>query len=73
VLAPRKARCCGDIEHFEEQFKNDGVPGFNTDRADSFTSMDRMQKMAKKLKATLVVQHDASDIGKLPAFPKSAE
>jgi glyoxylase-like metal-dependent hydrolase (beta-lactamase superfamily II) len=63
----------GDIVHFEEQFKADGVPGFNTNRAESLASMDRMQKIAKKLKATLVVQHDANDIAKLPAFPKSAE
>jgi glyoxylase-like metal-dependent hydrolase (beta-lactamase superfamily II) len=63
----------GDIVHFEEQFKVNGVPGFNTDRADSLASMDRMQKIAKALKATLVVQHDADDIGKLPAFPTAAE
>ena len=63
----------GDIVHFEEQFKVNGVPGFNTDRADSLASMDRMQKMAKTLKATLVVQHDANDIAKLPGFPKAAE
>ena len=63
----------GDIVHFEAQFKNDGVPSFNTDRADSLASMDRMQRMAKNLKATLVVQHDADDIAKLPAFPSSAE
>ncbi len=63
----------GDIVHFEEQFKANGVPGFNTDRSESLASMDRMQKIAKKLKATLVVQHDANDIAKLPAFPKSAE
>ena len=63
----------GDVVHFEAQFKNEGVPGFNTNRADSLASMDRMQRMAKNLKATLVVQHDADDIGKLPAFPKSAE
>ena len=63
----------GDIVHFEEQFKANGVPGFNTDRSESLASMDRMQKIAKRLKATLVVQHDANDIAKLPAFPKSAE
>jgi glyoxylase-like metal-dependent hydrolase (beta-lactamase superfamily II) len=63
----------GDVVHFEEQFKNNGVPGFNTDRADSLASMERLQKMAKSLKATLVVQHDANDIAKLPAFPKAAE
>nr|WP_298684789.1 N-acyl homoserine lactonase family protein [uncultured Dongia sp.] len=63
----------GDIVHFEEQFKNDGVPPFNTDRAHSLASMDRMQHMAKTLRAVLVVQHDANDIKKLPVFPKSAE
>jgi N-acyl homoserine lactone hydrolase len=63
----------GDIVHFEEQFKNNGVPGFNTNRADSLASMERMQTMAKALKATLVVQHDANDVAKLPAFPKAAE
>lgn len=63
----------GDIVHFEEQFKNEGVPPFNTDRTQSLASMDRLQHMAKTLKATLVVQHDANDVKKLPAFPKSAE
>ncbi|MDY0874325.1 N-acyl homoserine lactonase family protein [Dongia rigui] len=63
----------GDIVHFEEQLKNEGVPPFNTDRAQSLASMDRLARMAKSLKATLVVQHDAGDIKKLPAFPKAAE
>ena len=63
----------GDVAMFEEQFKANGVPGINTDRADSLASMDRLQKIAKTLKATLVVQHDANDIAKLPAFPASAE
>jgi N-acyl homoserine lactone hydrolase len=63
----------GDVVHFEEQFKVNGVPSFNTSRAESLASMDRIQKMAKSLKATLVVQHDANDIAKLPAFPASAE
>jgi glyoxylase-like metal-dependent hydrolase (beta-lactamase superfamily II) len=63
----------GDVVHFEEQFKVNGVPGFNTSRAESLASMDRIQKMAKTLKATLVVQHDANDVKKLPVFPASAE
>jgi glyoxylase-like metal-dependent hydrolase (beta-lactamase superfamily II) len=63
----------GDAVHFEEQFKNKGVPAFNTSRAETLASMDRIQKMAAALKAILVVQHDANDIGKLPAFPASAE
>ncbi|MBI2253875.1 MAG: N-acyl homoserine lactonase family protein [Proteobacteria bacterium] len=63
----------GDIVHFEEQLKNDGVPPFNTDRAQSLASMDRLARMAKALKAILVVQHDADDIRKLPTFPRAAE
>lgn len=63
----------GDTVHFEEQFANNGVPPFNVDRAQSLASMDRLQDMAKALNATLVVQHDANDIAKLPAFPASAK
>jgi N-acyl homoserine lactone hydrolase len=63
----------GDVVHFEEQFKANGVPSFNTSRAESLASMERIQKIAKSLKATLVVQHDANDITKLPAFPAAAE
>ena len=62
----------GDVVHFEEQFANHGVPGFNFDRADTLASMDRLTGIAKSLDAILIVQHDASDITKLPAFPKSA-
>lgn len=62
----------GDTVHFEEQFANSGVPPFNADRAQSLASMSRLQDMAKALNATLVVQHDAKDIAKLPAFPASA-
>lgn len=63
----------GDTVHFEEQFANHGVPPFNADRAESLASMDRLEHIAKTLKATLVVQHDANDIAKLPAFPASAK
>ena len=63
----------GDVVHFEEQFENRGVPPFNWDRAASLASMDRLGHMAKSLDATLVVQHDAQDVAKLPAFPASAK
>ncbi|WP_054310684.1 N-acyl homoserine lactonase family protein [Mesorhizobium sp. 1M-11] len=63
----------GDVVHFEKQFETDGVPPFNTNRADSLASMARLRSMASTLGATLVVQHDADDIAKLPAFPVSAK
>lgn len=62
----------GDVVHFEEQFVNRGVPTFNFDRVDTLASMERLIDTANSLDATLIVQHDASDIDKLPAFPKSA-
>ncbi|MEN3148166.1 N-acyl homoserine lactonase family protein [Neorhizobium sp. IRAMC:178] len=62
----------GDVVHFEEQIGNNGVPPFNIDRAESLASMDRMNRIAKQLSAKLVVQHDADDVAKLPAFPASA-
>ncbi len=62
----------GDVVHFEEQIANNGVPPFNIDRAESLASMERMNRIAKQLNAKLIVQHDAGDIAKLPAFPASA-
>ena len=63
----------GDLYHFYENVKNRGVPSFNTDRADTLASMDRFDAMARKLKAKVVIQHEPADIGKLPAFPQSAQ
>jgi glyoxylase-like metal-dependent hydrolase (beta-lactamase superfamily II) len=63
----------GDVAHFEKQLETENVPPFNTDRAESLASMDRLRHIAKTLKATLIVQHDADDIAKLPTFPKSAD
>lgn len=62
----------GDVVHFDEQFANRGVPPFNWDRAESLASMDRLTSIARTLKAKLIVQHDETHVGRLPAFPKSA-
>ena len=63
----------GDLAHFHENYDSNGVPSFNTDRAASLASLDRVKKMAANLKATVVIQHDARDIGILPAFPAAAK
>jgi N-acyl homoserine lactone hydrolase len=63
----------GDAVHFRENYDSDGVPGFNFDRAQTVASIERIKKIAANLKATLVIQHDARDIGKLPTFPESAK
>ncbi|WP_133478962.1 N-acyl homoserine lactonase family protein [Cognatilysobacter segetis] len=63
----------GDVTHFHENYASNGVPTWNTNRADSLASLDRFKKAAANLKATVVIQHDPRDIGKLPAFPDFAK
>ena len=63
----------GDAAHFRENYASDGVPGFNYDRADTIASLERIKGMAKNLKATVIIQHDPRDIGKLPKFPQAAK
>jgi len=63
----------GDLAHFHENYDSDGVPNFNTDRSESLASIDRFKKIAANLKATVIIQHDARDVGKLPVFPASAK
>jgi glyoxylase-like metal-dependent hydrolase (beta-lactamase superfamily II) len=62
----------GDLVHLKENFDTNGVPSFNTNRADTLASLDRFKKMATNLKATVIIQHDPRDIGKLPSFPAAA-
>ena len=63
----------GDAVHFHENYEHDGVPGFNDDRAQTLASIQRMKAIEKNLKATVIIQHDPRDIGKLPAFPNAAK
>ena len=63
----------GDLAHLRENYETNGVPSFNTNRADTLASLDRFKRMAENLKATVVIQHDPRDIEKLPAFPAAAD
>jgi glyoxylase-like metal-dependent hydrolase (beta-lactamase superfamily II) len=63
----------GDLAHFRENYDSNGVPSFNTDRAATLASLDRFKSIARNLNATVIIQHDARDIGKLPTFPASAK
>ncbi len=62
----------GDLVHFRENYDSNEVPVFNTDRAQTLASLERFKKIAANLKATVIIQHDPRDIGKLPAFPNAA-
>ncbi|MCO5794473.1 MAG: N-acyl homoserine lactonase family protein [Blastomonas sp.] len=63
----------GDLAHFSENYASNGVPTFNVDRADTLASLDRFKKLADNLKATVIIQHEPADVGKLPTFPQAAE
>ncbi len=63
----------GDAVHFRENYLMEGVPGFNVDRAQTIASIQRMKQIEKNLNATVIIQHDPRDIGKLPAFPAAAK
>jgi hypothetical protein len=58
---------------FQENYDSNGVPVFNTDHAVTLASIDRFKKIAANLKATVIIQHDARDVGKLPVFPAAAK
>lgn len=63
----------GDAAHFHENYQTNGVPGFNHDRSDTIASLERLKAIEKNLKATVIIQHDPRDIGKLPPFPTAAK
>jgi glyoxylase-like metal-dependent hydrolase (beta-lactamase superfamily II) len=63
----------GDLAHFRENYETNGVPTFNTDRAQTLASLDRAKKIVAGAKATVIIQHDARDLDKLPVFPASAK
>ena len=62
----------GDVVHLEAQWSLSAVPSWNTQRADSLASMDRLQKLAANIGATIIVQHDPADISKLATFPEAS-
>ena len=63
----------GDAAHFHENYNSNGVPSFNVNRADTIASLERIKAIAANLKATVIIQHDLRDVGKLPAFPAGAK
>jgi glyoxylase-like metal-dependent hydrolase (beta-lactamase superfamily II) len=63
----------GDAIHFRENYDAFGVPGFNYDRAQTVASIERIKQIAANLKAKVIIQHDARDVEKLPAFPAAAK
>ena len=49
------------------------MPDFNTSRAETLASRERIARMAEAMDAVVIIQHEPADLAKLPAFPKAAE
>jgi len=63
----------GDAVHFRENYDKNGAPWFNHDRAQTLASIERIKQILANMKGQLIIQHDARDVGKLPAFPAAAK
>ncbi len=59
----------GDLYHFRSDRAQRLVPLFNTERADTLASFDRVERLARNTKARLIIQHDPDDFKALPKFP----
>ena len=63
----------GDLWFSHEDALRATMPNFNTGRAETLASRDRISRLAEKLDAVIILQHEPADVAKLPAFPAAAE
>jgi N-acyl homoserine lactone hydrolase len=60
----------GDLWHLAESRKLRTVPRFNSDRAQTLKSMDKVEALAASSGARVVRQHVPEDFSALPRFPE---
>lgn len=61
----------GDMWHLAESRERRTVPRFNTDRAQTLASMDKVEQLAAATNARVIRQHVAEDFAELPGFPEA--
>jgi N-acyl homoserine lactone hydrolase len=59
----------GDLYHLTRSREERLVPTFNSSRAETLASIDRIERIAKNLNAIVIVQHSSEDFSNLPRFP----
>jgi N-acyl homoserine lactone hydrolase len=59
----------GDLYHFRADRAARLIPLFNTDRAQTLASFDRLERIARNTHARVVIEHDPEDFKGLPKFP----
>lgn len=60
----------GDISYYEENFRNKGVPTYNTDYAQSLASIAKIEHWVQSHEAQLWIQHDKDRFEKLRLSPE---
>jgi glyoxylase-like metal-dependent hydrolase (beta-lactamase superfamily II) len=63
----------GDLWFSDSDVLRGSIPDFNTSRAETIASRDRISRMAEKLDAVIILQHEPDDVAKLPQFPRPAQ
>jgi N-acyl homoserine lactone hydrolase len=71
-LAGGNVLLSGDLWDGYDNVLKDEMPDYNTSRADTIASRERFRRLAHKLDAVVILQHEAADLAKLPAFPEAA-
>lgn len=69
-LASGPVLLTGDMWHVAESRAARRVPRFNTDRAQTLRSMDKVEALAKTTGARVIVEHVQADFDALPKFPE---
>jgi glyoxylase-like metal-dependent hydrolase (beta-lactamase superfamily II) len=71
-LATGPVILAGDLWFSHSDALRGSMPDFNTSRAETIASRDRISRLAEKLDAVIILQHAPSDVAKLPQFPRPA-
>jgi N-acyl homoserine lactone hydrolase len=63
----------GDLYYSAKQYEDKLVPIHNQDSERTAASFKRFDALARRLNATVVIQHEPQDVEKLPQFPEFAD
>lgn len=59
----------GDIAYYEDNYRNKGIPTFNTSREESLASIEKIRQLVKRENAQLWIQHDKANFETLQLSP----
>lgn len=60
----------GDISYYAENYRQQGIPTFNTSKTDSLASLEKVKKLVKTYDAQLWIQHDKAHFESLKLLPE---